>query len=755
MDRHVDHRPLHPALAHLRRSALLLALLPALAGATIELPDHVIYGSATVFGNPAAIGALIEVRRPDGEVLASYSMGRNPRLGGQFSLNIPMDAVEPRVDGRARPGDPIQIWLGSQLAGQTSVGAEGVAVRLDIDPQFLGTGPAVSVGDAMVVEGNSGQTVLQFPVSLNTTSPNVAVNVDWTTVDGTALGALACGPDVDYVTDAGTAAVAAGSQSAQIAVLVCGDALIEPDETFTLTLSNAQNAVLATTGVTGTIADDDNVPVLSVSSGRALEPGSGSTPMQFRATLSRSSTQVVQVNYSTQDGSAVAGADYLAGSGTLSIPVGELEASIGIDILADAEGEADEQFTLLLDTPAHASLAGTATVGVIIDPAYDPAVDPRDGPDNDSVPELIAPSALAVSADGRHVYAASDAGDALLLFQRIEGSGELAFITHYDTATAGFGDAKLDGPDDLLLSPDGAHLYVASRESDAIAVLARDGASGALTLLGHVDAGTGASGLDGVVALAMSADGAHVYATGRNANAVVAFSRNPGTGTLSHLATALDDALTGGTVDALEQPTSVLASPDGEHVYVASRASSAVQVFTRDTDTQSASYGRLALSAVLRNGLDGITHLVGPTALAMSSDGAHLYVAAQGSDSVVLFDRAGDGSISQNQAWTSGDKAPGMQSPSALALTPDGEELHVAGFGDSSLTIFTRAADGSLDERQTVFDGQGAITTLGGPSSVAVSPDGRNIYVAASTDNAIVVFLRQAFTGIFEDGFGD
>lgn len=754
MDRHVDNRPLRPALSRLRRTALLLALFPALAGATIELPDHVIYGSATVFGNPAAIGSLIEVRRPDGEVLASYAMGRNPRLGGQFSLNIPMDAVEPRVDGRARPGDPIQIWLGSQLAGQTSVGAEGIAVRLDIDPQFLGTGPAVSVADAMVVEGNSGQTLLQFPVSLNTTS-NVAVNLDWTTVDGSAVGGMACAADIDYVTDAGTAAVAAGGQSTHIAVLVCGDALIEPDETFTLSLSNAQNAVLATTGVTGTIADDDNVPVLSVANGRALEPGTGSTPMQFRATLSRTSTQVVQVNYSTQDARAVAGADYLAGSGTLSIPVGELEASIGIDILADAEVEADEQFRLLLDSPVHASLAATSTVGVIIDPAYDPAVDPRDGPDNESVPELVAPSALAVSADGRHVYAASDAGDALLLFQRLEASGELAFVTHYDTATAGFAGARLDGPDDLLLSPDGAHLYVASRESDAIAVLARDDASGVLTLLGHVDAGTGASGLDGVVALAMSADGAHVYATGRNANSVVALARNPGTGGLTHLATALDDAFTGGTVDALEQPTSVLVSPDGAHVYVASRASSAVQVFSRETDTTSANYGRLTLAGVRRNGIDGISQLVGPTALAMSSDGAHLYVAAQGSDSVVLFDRAGDGSIIQRQTWTSGPQVPGLQSPSALALTPGGEELHVAGFGDSSLTIFARAGDGSLDERQTVFDGQGAVTTLGGPSSVAVSPDGRNVYVAASTDNAIVVFLRQAFTGIFEDGFGD
>jgi len=216
-------------------------------------------------------------------------------------------------------------------------------------------------------------------------------------------------------------------------------------------------------------------------------------------------------------------------------------------------------------------------------------------------------------------------------------------------------------------------------------------------------------------------------------------------------------------VVALEQPKALLVSPDGAQVYVASRFGDALQVFARDNAAGSPQFGRLAFRGVLQDGLLGIDGLGGASDLVLSADGRHLYVAAEDDDSVVLFDRGLDGSLVRRQQWTrGGSNLPGMDGASAIALTADGSELFVTGFADSSLTILRRAtadetglAAGALVPRQTVFDDQGSLSTMGGPSALVVSPDDRNLYVGAHTDNAIVVFLRQAFTGIFGDGFDD
>jgi 6-phosphogluconolactonase (cycloisomerase 2 family) len=363
---------------------------------------------------------------------------------------------------------------------------------------------------------------------------------------------------------------------------------------------------------------------------------------------------------------------------------------------------------------------------------------------------------MAISPDGDHLYATSDSGDRVLLFRRLDGDGALQFLDAFDSSVPGMEGALLDGPDDVLVSANGAHVYVAARDSDAIAVFGRDPSTGQLSWLGNQVDGSGAvSGLDGVVALALSPDGDHLYAAGREAGAVAVFARDHASGALSFLEAERDAALGGGSAVDLEQPTALVVSPDGGQVYVASRSGNAVQTFARDPDSGSLGFGQLSFHAVARNGLDGITGLSGANGLAISADGAHLYALGSGSNSVVLFDRATDGSLVQRQHWASGSGVPGLLGPSAIALTGDGSELYVTGLDDHSLTIFRRADDGALSVRQTVFDDQGSVTSMGGPAALAISPDDRNVYVAANFDSAIVVFLRETFTGIFGDGFGD
>ena len=761
--------------AFFSRLFALSLLLTGSAQATIDAPDHIIYGNVTIFGAPATFGTVIEMRtHPAGTTLTRYELGSDVSLGAQFALRVPMDTVDPRRPGYARPGDPVRIFVGNQIAAETSIGAEGVAVRLDLDPQSMGTGPSVLVANASAFEGLSQPSLLNFGISMNTTSSD-PVQVEWSTSNGTATGGLSCLPNVDYITDQGTETITAGNLSATISVTVCGDAQVEPDETFTVNLTRVVNGVLAQAQVTGTILDDDDIPSIIIDATRAAEPASGSVPMQFRARLSRSSTQEVRFNYATQNQDAVAGADYVATTGVASFAPGSIETFVTVPILADAVAEAPERLRLQLSNAVQANLAQAFVFGTIDDPTYRPVLEHEDeeigGPS--TIPTLVQPSDIEISPEGTHVYVASESGDAILQFTR-DVAGDLSFVRQYTTTTAGFADARLDAARDIELSADGRFLYVAAQGSNGLTVLARDVTTGDLSFVqaqveAQVDVqavGGTVRGLQGASALALSPGGTHVYVVGSSGNSLAVFSRDLVSGQLRFIEAELeatnDASDAGGTVTALDRPAGVLVSGDGKQVYVAARFGNALLVFNRDDDSSSAQYGRLSYVTSHRDGQLGIEGLGGAYALVLSTDDRHLYVASESDDAVVLFDRASDGSLTRRQQWTKGDAGlPGMDGAQAIALSIDGSELYVAGFADSSVTVFARALTngpgitaGALTPRQTIVDGDGPVTSMAGPVAFALSPDEVHVYVAANVDNAIVRFGRLAVTGeIFGDGF--
>ncbi|HWB00461.1 MAG TPA: cellulose binding domain-containing protein [Pirellulales bacterium] len=110
--------------------------------------------------------------------------------------------------------------------------------------------PSLTVGDVSMAEGNSAQTNMVFTVALSAASAQT-VSVQYATANGTATAGS------DYVGASGTLTFAPGQTSKTISVAINGDTTIEPDENFTLTLSNAVNATLGRTSATGTITNDD------------------------------------------------------------------------------------------------------------------------------------------------------------------------------------------------------------------------------------------------------------------------------------------------------------------------------------------------------------------------------------------------------------------------------------------------------------------------------------------------------------------
>ncbi|MCE9613511.1 MAG: autotransporter-associated beta strand repeat-containing protein [Lentisphaerae bacterium] len=127
--------------------------------------------------------------------------------------------------------------------------ADGTWVKLIISDGA----PLVGIGNAGVIEGNSGTTTMVFTVTMHETSASL-VSGEFSTFDGTAKTAFN-----DYAYTAGTFQIAIGALTTQVTVQVTGETAYEANESFTVVISNLVNASVnfAAYAGTGTITDDD------------------------------------------------------------------------------------------------------------------------------------------------------------------------------------------------------------------------------------------------------------------------------------------------------------------------------------------------------------------------------------------------------------------------------------------------------------------------------------------------------------------
>ena len=118
----------------------------------------------------------------------------------------------------------------------------------------------------------------------------------------------------------GTLTFAPGETARTIRVAVVDDAVDEADEeSFAVTLSGPSGASLAHALATGVILDDDEPPALSVADAAGDEDAGA---LEFAVTLSVPSGIEVSAPYATKDGTATAGGDYEAATGTLVVRAG-------------------------------------------------------------------------------------------------------------------------------------------------------------------------------------------------------------------------------------------------------------------------------------------------------------------------------------------------------------------------------------------------------------------------------------------------
>jgi len=367
-------------------------------------------------------------------------------------------------------------------------------------------------------------------------------------------------------------------------------------------------------------------------------------------------------------------------------------------------------------------------------------------------------SAVAVSPNGRHVYATGFTSGSVAVFGRTP-SGVLTQLADAGGCIGGDAlegcavGAGLRGAADIAITRDGTSLYVASARSNAVAAFSRHSSSGQLQQLAgeaactseqEADEDVGEAedlgapiescrqgrGLIGASAVAASPDGKNVYVLARDA--IAAFRRGPG-GALTQLpglrgclaADGRGGACT--TVPELANGLDLAISPDGLALYVPSYYPGAIVLLRRDPAT--GSLGRVtALASPTAEGVAGIT---------ISPDGEGLYAVSPFQNAVLAFRRATDGRIVRlpgaagcvSDVENSDSCAHGqvLSRASASAISPDGLHLYVSAVEPIGFSCACGRELGSL----SVFTRSTASVSVAGPMAAAVVRAGRAFGITA------------------------
>lgn len=423
----------------------------------------------------------------------------------------------------------------------------------------------------------------------------------------------------------------------------------------------------------------------------------------------------------------------------------------------------------------------------------------------DSPDGLGGARGIAVRSDptGRvqwHAYIAATDENALSLFRtEPSGSGWRYAGKHVDGVD---GVDGLAGAVDVAVSPDGARVYVAGADDDAIAIFERSPTSGLLHHLGAVrDGDPGFESLDRPVALSIvpsGPDAGRVFVVSSGDHALVAFDAVAAPELVQPVGT-WRSGIDG--VEGLGHPSDViaLAGNHGADVYVVALDESSLAAFTTDASLQ------FAQRAVLRDGVGGVDWLAGPRAIAAAPEGTHLFVAAAGDQAVSTFIRATDtglpifythvqddlngvsglGAVLGIEAEGSDVFATGSSSflfnvvptivqfhrpylasyllyqdtvdlpsygylsffhPPRIGLAFPGGSVLATHPVASTLSRFSPDSGGALSLQETIEDGEGVIG-IRGASDVVATPDGANVYVIGREQGLVTELARDPLTG--------
>jgi 6-phosphogluconolactonase (cycloisomerase 2 family) len=413
-------------------------------------------------------------------------------------------------------------------------------------------------------------------------------------------------------------------------------------------------------------------------------------------------------------------------------------------------------------------------------------------------------------------YNFGDPGEAsLLAFRRDQANGVLSQLagaagcygndgapcTEVRAASSGDGQG-------LAMSRDGRFLYAASQNFSGITVYARDAATGALTQLAGAAGCLTADGLDdagdptcanirgtgSLNAVALSPNGLFLVASAYgDPETLSVYSRNPATGVLTQLP-GLDGcySVTGVSEDGVDTCTDIhdagstskfAITPDGRHVYAPHYSDDAVAVLDVDPATgkltqKPGAAGCLSHDGAGEEGAGSCTDVIGiagPYAAVVTPDGRNLYIGGYDDGAVASFALDGAGTPTQLAGGCVSDDGSAIDDPGActngralervytLAVSPDGANLYATAdppAGDSpqgQLAVF--AISGATGGITQLAGTAGCVTETGSDQGAAgvcqdgrrlgyygpgIAPDGGSLYLPSYEERTVTSFSRQA-----------
>lgn len=292
-----------------------------------------------------------------------------------------------------------------RLSGESTNAAIGPSdARVTVNninsaPQF-----SISAGAA----ANEGGSVSFTITKTNATA--LSHSVSYATATGTAGSS-------DFTASSGTLTFPAATTSQVVQVSTLTDSLYEASETFAMNLSSpTAGATIGTAGATGTITNTTAAPSFSINSDNEPE---GQT-LQFVVTRTGDTSLSHSVNYATANGTAIAGTNYTATSGTLTFPAsnGNATQNVSVNSLSDGAGNGTKTFSVNLSSATAGAVIGGATgTGTVTDNATPPGM-----------PASISPSVLT-DTDGQYTitWTTPTSGGPVTSYELSEGSAPNAW----------------------------------------------------------------------------------------------------------------------------------------------------------------------------------------------------------------------------------------------------------------------------------------------------------------------------------------
>ncbi|MBI5255744.1 MAG: hypothetical protein HY855_04540 [Burkholderiales bacterium] len=356
------HSPVNAVITQRYAAALLVdndgsAGTPTLQMAPVVVDEGAQTASfAVMLSRPAAGTVSVNWATADGSAQAGSDFtGASGTLSFAPGEVVKTVTVNLTNDTLAEPDEHFTLVL-SGASGATLIenSARALIGRNDTDP----TGTPRVFAQAQAV--GEGDRFIQVAVQLSAPSPN-EVRVTYQTLNGTAD--YGSSNDYHYLTD--TLVFAPGETTRLVQLPLVNDTTAEPTEVMWLDLYSPVNALVPQRYTPVLIVDNDGntgTPAVSISDPVVDESNHSAS---FFVTLSRPSTGTVGVAWATANGTAQAGTDFTAASGTLAFAAGEVVKTVTIDLQDDSLAEADEFFSLVLSAPSGATLAEPAGVAMI------------------------------------------------------------------------------------------------------------------------------------------------------------------------------------------------------------------------------------------------------------------------------------------------------------------------------------------------------------------------------------------------------